>query len=131
VNLRQDVTNWLHGVTNWLKGPAANWLGGPFDNFLNTGWGIIVVVAGAFLVIGLPCFIAQARHIPWQAKLAVGALVIFLGATGIAWFIALIIALKAPNTKKLAREQQRDRERAAMHDNVVRYRTHEPDNRNN
>jgi hypothetical protein len=83
------------------------------------------------LVIGLPCFIAGARHTPWQAQLAVGALTILLGVTGIAWFIALIIAVKAPNTKKLAREQRRDRERAAMHDNVVRYRTYEPEYRNN
>jgi hypothetical protein len=131
MNLGQDLTNWLHGVTNWLNGPAANWLVGPFDNFLNTGWGILAVAVGASLVIGLPCFIALARHTPWHAKLVVAVLVILLGATGIAWFIALIIALKAPNTKKLLREQQRSRERAAMHDNVVRYRTYEPEYRNN
>jgi hypothetical protein len=131
MNLGQDVTKSLHNITNWLNGPAANWVGGPLDHFLSTGWGILALAAGAFLVVGLPCFIAQARHTPWQAKLAVGALVIFLGATGIAWFIALMIALKAPNTKKLVREQQRDRERAAMHDDVARYRTYEPEYRSN
>ncbi len=131
MNLGRDLTNWLRDFTNWLNGPAATWLRGPFDNFLKTGWGIFAVAAGAFLVIGLPCFIAQARHTPWQAKLVVAALVILFGATGIGWFIAFVIALKAPNTKKLAREQQRDRERAAMHDNVARYRTYGTEYRDN
>jgi hypothetical protein len=45
MNLGQDLTKWLHDVTQWLNGPAANWLGGPFENFLNTGWGIVAVAA--------------------------------------------------------------------------------------
>jgi hypothetical protein len=131
MNVGQNLQIWLHDFTNWLNGPFATWLAGPVSNFLATGWGMVAVITGFLLIIGLPLWVSWIRHLSWQARLVIWVATIVGGVTGIGWLVALVVALKAPNMQKLSREEQRDRERAAMHDNVVRYKTFESDYRNN
>ena len=72
-----------------------------------------------------PLWVSWIRHLSWQARLVIWVATIVCGVTGIGWLVALVVALKAPNMQKLSREEQRHRERAAMHDNVIRYKTFE------
>ncbi len=131
MNVGQDLQIWPHDLTNWLNGPFANWLAGPANKFLATGWGTVAVVTGLLFIIGPPLWVSWIRHLSWQARLVIWVATIVCGVTGIGWLVALVVALKAPNMQKLSREEQRHRERAAMHDNVIRYKTFGSDYHNN
>ena len=130
MNVGQDLQIWLHDLTNWLNGPFANWLAGPVNNFLATGWAWSRFLPGLFFIIGLPLWVSWIRHLSWQARLIIWVTTIVCSVTGIGWLVALVVALKAPDVQKLSREERRDRERAARHDNVVRSTTFESNYRN-